>query len=54
MAPFIINDRLQSTVKSFHGNTQYFLWDQGPFSKQLQIQIVQRITRSSENLTLQN
>ena len=31
-APFIFNDRLQSTLESFTGGMQYFLRDQGTFS----------------------
>ena len=54
MAPFIFNDRLQSTLESFTGSKQYFLRDQSPFSQQLQFQIIQRIMWSSANLTLQN
>ena len=52
MAPFIFNDRLQSTLEKFTGSTQYFLGDQGPFSYQLQLQIIQQIMRSSANLTV--
>ena len=54
MAPFIFNDRLQSIVESFTRGTQYFLRDQGTFSNQHQLQIIQQIMRSSANLTLQN
>ena len=54
MALFIFNDRLQFTMERFTGGTQYFLRDQGPFSLQLQLQIIQQIMRSSANLTLQN
>ena len=53
MALFICNERLHSTLESCTGSTQYFLRDQGPFSLQLKLQILQRIM-SSENHTLQN
>ena len=31
MAPFIFNDKVQTTLESFTGGMQYFLRDQGPF-----------------------
>ena len=32
ISPFIFNDRLQSTLESLPGGTQYFLRNQGQFS----------------------
>ena len=54
MASFIFNHLLQSPLKSIARDTQNFLVDQGPFSLQFGLQILERIMRSWAGLALED
>ena len=54
MASFICINLLQSTLKCIARGTQSFLGDQGPFSLQFGLQILERIMRSSVGLALED
>ena len=54
MASFIFNNLLQSPLKSIARDPQNFLGDQGPFPLQFDLQILERIMRSSAGLALED